>query len=63
MSSNSEKTQKTVKIVTKQFLRGDATDEHTLKSSLLFLGSLILVFFMCFILSITTAGASCFVGF
>ncbi len=58
MSSNSEKTQKTVKIVTKQFLRGDATDEHTLKSSLLFLGSLILVFFMCFILSITTAGAS-----
>lgn len=52
------KTKTQGKTVRKEFLRGKATDEHTLKSSLLFLGSLVLVYLMSFILCITTAGAT-----
>lgn len=44
--------------VTKPFLTGTVTDETTLKSALIFFGSLLLVGFMSFLISATTAGAA-----
>ena len=43
-------------IVRKQFLKGNATDENTMKNSLIFFGSLLIVFFMAFVVSATTSG-------
>jgi len=43
-------------IVRKQFLKGNATDENTMKNALIFFGSLLIVFFMSFVVSATTSG-------
>lgn len=58
MTVSKQNGKKPEQIVRKQFLRGSVTDEHTLKSSLLFFGSLLVVFFMSFIISITISGAA-----
>ena len=39
-------------VVKKPFCTGSAVDENTLKSSLLFFGSLLLVYFMSFLVSV-----------
>ena len=48
---------KTETHVRKEFLRGNVTDENTLKSSLVFFGSLLIVYLMAFIVCMTTAGS------
>lgn len=50
-----------VKTASKPFLTGAPVDESTLKTSLVFFGSLILTALMSFLVSATTAGASLFI--
>ena len=57
MGSKPAENRKTVNVVSKEFMRGSALDENTLKNSVLFFGSLLIVFFMGFIVSLTTSAA------
>ncbi|MER1992905.1 MAG: hypothetical protein ABS897_02665, partial [Eubacteriales bacterium] len=56
MSMKPKTTKKPAEIIRKEFLRGSATDENTMKNSLIFFGSLLIVFFMSFVVSATTSG-------
>lgn len=58
MTMKTKNSIKPVKIVRKEFLKGSAADENTIKNSLIFLGSLLIVYFMSFIVSATTSGSS-----
>lgn len=46
------------KIVRKEFLRGNPTDENTIKSSLFFFGSQLIVYLLSFIVSATASGSA-----
>ena len=56
MSMKPKTAKKPAEIIRKEFLRGNATDENTMKNSLIFFGSLLIVFFMSFVVSATTSG-------
>ena len=56
MSMKPKTSKKPAEIIRKEFLRGSATDENTMKNSLIFFGSLLIVFFMSFVVSATTSG-------
>ena len=56
MSMKPKTVKKPAEIIRKEFLRGSATDENTLKNSLIFFGSLLIVFFISFVISATTSG-------
>ena len=56
--SNRQKTgKKPAETVRKQFLKGDAADENTIKNSLIFFGSLVAVYFISFVVSATTSSS------
>lgn len=57
MSTGPKNGKKPETIIRKQFLRGNATDENTLKNSLIFFGSLLIVYFISFVVSATTSGS------
>lgn len=57
MSMRPKNGKKTVKTVRKEFLKGNAADENTAKSSLVFFGSLLLLYFISFIISAMTSGS------
>ena len=57
MGSKPAEGKKGAGFVSKKFVTGTATDENTVKNSFVFFGSLLIVFFMSFIVSLTTSAA------